>query len=732
MTGGDDRSAAQQSAAQQSAAQEAAAQPSGLGLFDDFREIEGFTADGRFREVTVFEGETPLATLIPFKRPIDAHLLDAPADVAVRLSRFAYLHRVGTVMLLKTPLSGLDLRLHDPRAGALITALAFEASPTELARRTGVSVEAARRFVGLLCAMSAAEPVAKERDRAAMVAALIDWSVSHGLPRSWDSPAVREAIAQLPLERVTESSQLIWELHHGADRRADISLSVSAERGSREPALASFDIEEYDVTEHGAELMGTFYRVNKVPGSVDPWVWTQQALHATGVDGAGNRHLRDLVGALGAPNFIGVTPRRAGTRVIFGVASDQVGAMVEVLRSAGVPETILTRVPLIEPVIGVDHLVRLAVDVTPDALLPAIAFEVFLDPRTAALVPGVLDALGLDGAVTDEVITLITADPVTRDLMLAPGVTTDSQRIQPLHVKIAFAADGRASVKTYLSVDNSALTSEGRTIEDRTVPATWEFHDLLFHSQVRNGRLRHRIGGTARFSAVPDLVLTDRPPAPGDIPLPRIDIAAAVTSDAPFGEVLRARMSDRDWSGPQIPLVKLAELLERVGEVIPRQADYGGIPQDFTGAPYPSGGGLYETDMVVIAHRVGDLEPGAYLYERASQSLRPLVGDPAQNDALLMFAAESTMNGVIRPQALIVLASRFPDIAVKYEGIAYALMVKHVGVLQATIAYTAVAMGLGAVPIGTGDSDAFAQATGLDYYRHGSTGEIAISMPVTG
>jgi hypothetical protein len=58
-------------------------------------------------------------------------------------------------------------------------------------------------------------------------------------------------------------------------------------------------------------------------------------------------------------------------------------------------------------------------------------------------------------------------------------------------------------------------------------------------------------------------------------------------------------------------------------------------------------------------------------------------------------------------------------------------MVKHVGVLQATIAYTATAMGLGAVLIGTGDSDAFAAATGLDYYRHGSIGEIAISMSGT-
>jgi len=146
-------------------------------------------------------------------------------------------------------------------------------------------------------------------------------------------------------------------------------------------------------------------------------------------------------------------------------------------------------------------------------------------------------------------------------------------------------------------------------------------------------------------------------------------------------------------------------------------------------APYPSGGGVYETDIVVIAHRVGDIDQGAYLYSRASRSLRSLIGDAAQIDALLMFAADDTGNGVVRPQALIVLAARFPDLAVKYEGIAYALMLKHVGVLQATIAYTATAMGLGAVPIGTGDSDSFAAATGLDYYRHGSIGEIAVSIP---
>ena len=53
------------------------------------------------------------------------------------------------------------------------------------------------------------------------------------------------------------------------------------------------------------------------------------------------------------------------------------------------------------------------------------------------------------------------------------------------------------------------------------------------------------------------------------------------------------------------------------------------------------------------------------------------------------------------------------------------------GWIQATIQGSATAMGLGVVPLGGGDVTVFAEATGLDRYRHGSIGEIAISVPVT-
>ena len=84
---------------------------------------------------------------------------------------------------------------------------------------------------------------------------------------------------------------------------------------------------------------------------------------------------------------------------------------------------------------------------------------------------------------------------------------------------------------------------------------------------------------------------------------------------------------------------------------------------------------------------------------------------------------------MVTPQALVVCAARFPDLAVKYDGIAYSLMLKHVGILMATVAYTATAMGLGCTLLGTGNSDDFAAATGLDYYRHGSVGEMTLSVP---
>jgi SagB-type dehydrogenase family enzyme len=709
------------------------AEPSRVGEFDSFVSIEYATADGAFRSVTSYDGDAPLATLIPFKRPI--HLPEVSADTQIRLSRFAYVHRSGHRMLLKTPLTGMDLEIVDPRVGAYLAALTFDATPITLAARVGLPVDAAVMLARQLVAMSAASTVTQARDRALALGALLDAAVTAGLPQAWDSPRLREVLLQLPWSDVDENAELIWELHHDGSNRADVSVAMTARPVGVHDALDGIALREFDVTEAGAEAMGTFSRVRTAPTGADPVDWAARACREAGValDPHRNPAVRELIGVLGTPRFLASMDRREGVRVLFGVETPQaLDSAAEVLARHGVPASVIARLPLLATVARAAGAVRLAVDAIGDGIAPAIAFEVFMLDGVAPAVPGLLDSLGLDPSVTEQVTDLVQRTPAVRDLMLAPGVVTDTLRAAPMHVKVAFDRDGVVTVKTYLALNNTALTVAGRSVEDRLVPSTWEFHDLLFHAQSRNGRVRHKLGGTARFSVIPEPLQELLPPAPGDIALDIVDVSTTVKADLPFGEVLRSRQSQRDWTGPAIPLAQLSELLQRVAEVLVQTARLGDVEFDYAGAPYPSGGGVYETDMVVFAHRVEGLEPGAYLYRRLSRSLTPLTGEAGKVDAVLMFAAEACGTGTTRPQALIVLAARFPDLAVKYEGIAYALMIKHVGVLMATIAYTATAMGLGAVPIGTGDSDAFAAATGLDYYRHGSTGEIALTtLPTT-
>jgi len=694
-------------------------------------EINRVAADGSLRAWTSYTDEGPLATVVPFKKPLIHPRLEPGAPV--RLSRFAYLHRRGRVMLLQTPLTGVDMELHHPWAGAMLSAMSFDISAEQLAQRVSVPVGVATEFLNQLVAMSVAFPVAHERDPYLALNSLAEWTLEQGLPSGWNAEQLLETLRSLPWERVSDYAELILELHHDDARRVDVSVTIHVPR--QRAALSDLCGQEFDVTADGPQLMGTFDGVRSVPMGVDPADWIQRAIDEAARDlGQSpalrietNEPVRALVTNLGIPTYIGTMARREGMRLLFEIKTRaDLAAIQETLRSVGTPDSVLSRLEFLEPLLNPTLPIRLAVDAVGESLAADIGIEIFIDPQIRVVLPGVLDALGLDSRVLDEVLSIVQEDVQLRDVMLVPGVVTDSQATRPMHVKVAFDAAGNVTAKTYISVSSTPITAVGQTEEDRLVPSTWEFHDLLFHSQTRDGRVRHRLGSTDRFSLAETTLVKEIPPPPGDVALPPVDVAASVQADAPFGAVMRERVSVRDWTGPELPVSALAELLIRVQELIARTQDFAGTDLAWSGAPYPSGGGVYETDIVVIAHRVDGLEPGAYLYRRASASLKPLHGNPEKCEELLLGAANACGTGIIRPQALLVFAARFPDLAVKYEGLAYSLMVKHVGVLMASVAYTATAMGLGSVPLGTGNSDVFAAATGLDYYRHGSIGEIAI------
>ena len=150
---------------------------------------------------------------------------------------------------------------------------------------------------------------------------------------------------------------------------------------------------------------------------------------------------------------------------------------------------------------------------------------------------------------------------------------------------------------------------------------------------------------------------------------------------------------------------------------------------DFASRPYPAGDGLYELELYAAVNLCPNLAPGLYHYDPAGHRLIRLRERTSEVAGLLRDAAESTATPEDTLQVLLILAARFPRVAWKYESIAYALTLKHVGVLYQTMYLTATAMGLAPCAIGGGDADLFARAAGTEYYAETSVGEFLLGNP---
>ena len=98
---------------------------------------------------------------------------------------------------------------------------------------------------------------------------------------------------------------------------------------------------------------------------------------------------------------------------------------------------------------------------------------------------------------------------------------------------------------------------------------------------------------------------------------------------------------------------------------------------------------------------------------------------PQELEALLK-AAEFAMGAHAAPQILITIAARFGRISWKYSSIAYALILKDVGVLIQTLYLMATDMGLGGCAIGSTNIDLFAKMTGIEFHVEGPVGQFAL------
>jgi SagB-type dehydrogenase family enzyme len=164
--------------------------------------------------------------------------------------------------------------------------------------------------------------------------------------------------------------------------------------------------------------------------------------------------------------------------------------------------------------------------------------------------------------------------------------------------------------------------------------------------------------------------------------------------------------------------------------VVPADAD-AGLPYDAVDRPFPTGGGSGELELYVTVARCDGVEPGVYHYDAAAHGLRRL--DATEQDRLeLLAGAWRSAAGRIDPQVLITITSRFGRLSWKYSSIAYALTLKHVGVLYQTLYLVATAMGLAPCALGGGNADVAARAFGLDWAAESSVGEVVIGSRPAG
>nr|QGA72584.1 MusG [Desmonostoc sp. PCC 7906] len=252
----------------------------------------------------------------------------------------------------------------------------------------------------------------------------------------------------------------------------------------------------------------------------------------------------------------------------------------------------------------------------------------------------------------------------------------------------------------------------------------WEFHDLLFHSRSRKGRHSNPIGGTYRFlDKIEPLPVVKPPMSDKVIELYKPDLEDLLKTDVSFTQVLESRRSIREYGENPITIEQLGELLyraARIQEIIDKEK-----MGQLSRRPYPGGGAIHELEIYPLINYCQGIEPALYHYRPDAHELE-LVSEWSQEIEALVTEACLSNGSQKMPQILIIITARFNRMFWKYQSMAYAAILKHVGVLYNTLYLVSTAMNLAPCGIGAGNSDIFAKATGIDYYEESSVGEFIL------
>ena len=277
-------------------------------------------------------------------------------------------------------------------------------------------------------------------------------------------------------------------------------------------------------------------------------------------------------------------------------------------------------------------------------------------------------------------------------------------------------------------VDARRSDGLGRTEGDGNL-VLWDFHDLLFHARSSEGRHANPLGGVYQHAGVMPPLPAVRPRWPGK----KLDLRkfppAHPTELSSVATLLRRRRSIRSFDDRRpITLAELARFLDGAARVLSRwKSDVGdaGPAVEYAVRPYPSAGASYELELYPAVRNCDGLARGVYHYDADRHALVAIGVRPYELEALLT-GAQLGMGASAAPQILITVSARFGRMSWKYSSIAYALILKNVGVLTQTLYLMATDMGLGGCAIGSVNIDLFSKMTGIDFHIEGPVGQFAI------
>jgi SagB-type dehydrogenase family enzyme len=309
-------------------------------------------------------------------------------------------------------------------------------------------------------------------------------------------------------------------------------------------------------------------------------------------------------------------------------------------------------------------------------------------------------------------------------------------RLADLRRQVPALATGAARLILELLL-NADLLGEGdetgtAAVDRPTALQSWEFHDLLFHARSREGRHANPIGATYRLAGrVPPPRALKEAQATGTIHLERPDLDRLQSCDPPLARVQESRKSIREYAQQPLTARQLGEFLYRIGRVkecteCDVTTPHGALRMAFAFRPYPGGGALHELELYLAVNACDGIAPGLYHYDPLGHRLECVSALTANVAGLFRNAELSSGIPAGKLQLLFVVAARFQRVAWKYASMAYAVILKDVGVLYQTMYLAATAMNLAPCAIGCGDADLFARAAGTDYYTETSVGEFLL------